>query len=250
MSVSYIKVGQTYSGVINGKPFTLSPDHMNYTAVVKALQKRQGNQALKMFNVKQSLKKYVSSSKRIRFDGENFYYRGKPIHDYNTEQILQLMKAGEPFVYMVKFLENCYQNPNPDSVVQLLKFLQHGNMPITEDGCFLTYKSVNKDYKDHHTNTYDNRVGKKPKMKRSDVDPNPNAACSCGFHVGSFNYADTFASQESSHLMCIKVNPKNCVSVPTDHSHAKLRVCEYEVISEIKDRAKLEGVVSRADKQI
>lgn len=241
--IAYIKSGQTYSGVVNGKPFTLSPDHYNYAAIVKALLKNQGNVALRLFNVKKALVKYVSKSKRVRFDGEQMFYRGKPIHNVITDKIMDLMRAGEPFTYMVRFLENCYANPNPDSIEQLLKFLEHGSMPITEDGCFITYKAVNKEYKDYHTGKFDNRVGKTCRMDRKLVDPNPNAACSTGFHVGSFNFAKSFGGCE--HLMMIKVNPKNCVSVPTDHSHEKLRVCEYLVVGEITDMVPLGEVLKR-----
>ena len=48
-------------------------------------------------------------------------------------------------------------------------------------------------------------------------------ACGHGFHVGTMNYASQFGGS-NRHLMACKVNPKDVVSVPYDHSCEKCRV--------------------------
>ena len=120
------------------------------------------------------------------------------------------------------------KNPSQRAINELYGFLEHGNMPITADGCFIAYKSVRTDFKDVHTGTYDNTPGNVHEMPYEHVDPNCEQHCSTGFHVGSYEYASTFGG---GNLILVKVNPADAVSVPTDHDAQKLRVCRYEVIS-------------------
>ena len=54
--------------------------------------------------------------------------------------------------------------------------------------------------------------------------------CASGLHIGSWQYANNFKGD--GHLMVVKCNPKNAVSVPQDENWQKLRACEYEVIAE------------------
>ena len=121
---------------------------------------------------------------------------------------------------MIKFLDNLMENPSKKSVDELYSFLEYGNLPITPDGCFLAYKGVTTDFKDCHTRSFDNSVGAINEMPRNQVNDDPNAACSVGFHVGTFNYARGFGQETT----IVKVDPADAVSVPHDHSCEKLRV--------------------------
>jgi hypothetical protein len=55
-------------------------------------------------------------------------------------------------------------------VTELYGFLEKGNLPITNDGHFLAYKKVRKDYKDCHSGTMDNSIGQVVEMERNQVD--------------------------------------------------------------------------------
>ena len=66
-------------------------------------------------------------------------------------------------------------------------------------------------------------------MERNKVDDNRDVTCSYGFHIASFDYADTF---QAGRMMIVKVNPKDVVSVPSDHGNQKCRVSRYEVVGE------------------
>ena len=50
-------------------------------------------------------------------------------------------------------------------------------------------------------------------------------------HIGSFDYANDWSS--GGKLLLVRFNPRDAVSVPSDCSCQKLRVCKYEVIKEI-----------------
>ena len=61
------------------------------------------------------------------------------------------MREGLPFEPLVKLFENLMKNISYQTRTQLYDFLEHKNLPITEDGCFLAYKAVNSDYKDKYS---------------------------------------------------------------------------------------------------
>jgi hypothetical protein len=126
-----------------------------------------------------------------------------------------------------EFWKNLKQNPSEDSRQDLYGFLEKNNVPLTPDGCFVAYKRITDDYKDIHTKTVDNSLGRVVKMDRSEVNPDRNQTCSFGLHVAAFEYA---SGQYSNGLLVeVIVNPKNVVAVPTDYNQQKMRVCEYKV---------------------
>lgn len=49
-------------------------------------------------------------------------------------------------------------------------------------------------------------------------------------HVGALDYIKSYGHQGDVVLL-VKVNPRDAVSVPSDHNAQKLRVCRYEVLS-------------------
>lgn len=170
----------------------------------------------------------------ITVDESNVYYNGVVVHNTICDRILEAAQLNLPIEPFTKFLENLMQNPSHQSVQELYGFLEHEHLPITEDGCFLAYKSVTHDYLDKHTETVSNKIGEKPSMPRNMVDDNRNSHCSKGYHVGAIEYAgpNGYFHRHGDHVMIVKVNPRDAVSVPTDHSMQKLRVCAYEVVDE------------------
>jgi hypothetical protein len=77
-------------------------------------------------------------------------------------------------------------------------------------------------------------------VPRSQVDGNRENGCGKGLHVGAIDYAKSYGginldedgdNDGGNQLMICKVNPRDVVSVPTDHKFQKLRTCRYEVVS-------------------
>ena len=138
---------------------------------------------------------------------------------------------------LFNFIEKLLDNPSNHSVEQLYNFLNYKELPIDPDGYVIGYKGVRDDYKDKYSGKFDNSVGQVLEMKRRNVDDDPNVGCSYGFHVGSFDYADSWANHDGR-LMVVRFDPQDAVSVPNDCQYQKLRVCKYEVIGEITDGRK------------
>lgn len=142
---------------------------------------------------------------------------------------MDMAARGEDPTPVYKFYEKLQRNPSWRSVQQLWQFLQHDNIPLTEDGCFLAYKGVNANFTDKHTGKVDNHPGKVNEMQRNMISDDPNQACHYGYHVGALSYARSFAGGGGKLVIC-KVDPEHVVCVPYDSSQEKMRVCKYEVL--------------------
>lgn len=224
------------SGVItaqvNGKLYSFAKDHMNYNLVKEALKDNKLEVIPKLADIPKSIQEFTGSN--VIVVNGNILYKNKPLENSLTRRILALMNEGFPFAPMLKFLENLMQNPSCHSVRELYNFLVHRNLPITEDGCFLAYKSVRPDYMDWHSNSILNSVGATiPPIERNEVDDNWRLDCSSGYHVGAMEYVDNF-HRHDGHVMIVKVNPKDVVSVPEGEC-TKCRVCWYEVVGEMQE---------------
>jgi hypothetical protein len=93
--------------------------------------------------------------------------------------------AGEDPTPLMKFWERLQRNPSFRSVQQLWNFMDHEGIPLTPEGTFLTYKSINGDLTDHHTGQVDNTPGVVNEMPRNKISDDPNEACHYGYHVGA-----------------------------------------------------------------
>lgn len=125
---------------------------------------------------------------------------------------------------------------------QLSEFLRRNKVPITPDGCFLTYKGVKKDddgnLVDLHTGTFRNNVGDTVQMDRSLVQQDPTVTCAPGLHVAAYGYVrECYGGSEF--IIC-KVDPLDVVSVPTDYDAQKMRTCRYRVIGKLSDKVEIE----------
>lgn len=223
---------------INKKSYIINKDNPGYSRILDILHTSNyeecGDQLLSLATVKDAIISYVKSAD-IEIKNDEIYYKGSVVHNCLTERILDLCRNNYPFEPMLKFLENILENPSFRAVNELYKFLEHKGLPITSDGCFIGYKKVQDDYKDWYSGKYDNSVGAKPKMDRREVDEDSTKDCSYGFHIGTLEYARDDFHSGSGRIMICKVNPKDCVSVPSDFNFSKLRVCEYEVIDELEN---------------
>ena len=121
-------------------------------------------------------------------------------------------------------------NPSRRAVNELYAFLSHKNLPVTDAGTFLAYKSVRSDYTDHHTGDFNNSIGNTLEMTRNNVCDDHNQGCSIGFHAGSLEYASSFGGADSV-LLIVEIDPADVVSVPSDCECQKLRTCKYKVVA-------------------
>lgn len=160
------------------------------------------------------------------------HYMDEPIHSALSERILWGLEQGFDMLPYMRFLDNCMDNPSSQAIEEMYTFIENAKMGITDDGHILAYKKVNADYKDIYTGTFDNSVGQIVEMRRNLVNEDRTQTCSSGLHFCSMSYLPSYGSANGSHVMIVKVNPRDVVSVPTDYSFAKARCCRYEVVDE------------------
>jgi len=160
-------------------------------------------------------------------------YNNKPVDAFFGKKILEFKKAGKPYDYLFRFYKRVLENPSKNSQKQLFKFLMNNSMPITEDGYFIAYKAVNKNFTDKHTGSMDCSIGNMVTMEREKVTDNPNIACSAGLHIGSFNYAWNQFGGKTALTLAVLVDPADVVSVPFDYNYEKCRCCAYKPLQTV-----------------
>lgn len=192
-------------------------------------------------NKLQEIPALVSAAKRIEiFSKGNFrvedgrvMVNGVAAPHALSNKIIRFSNEGLPFQPLVKFAENLQANPSFRAVNELFTFLEKNDHPITENGNFIAYKRVRSTFKDIHSNTMDNSVGKTVEINRNQVDEDSSRTCSHGLHVANWTYAHTqFASSDASSdiMLEVEVNPADVVAIPADYNNAKMRVCKYNVL--------------------
>ena len=233
---STIQTGQNLVVVFNealslglGRTVSVNKDNPIYKNLLKALEIGDLDRIKNSLSLANALSNY--SDGRFEMVGEDIYVRDQKAPQVISQTIMRFMEQSLDFMPLVKFWDNLSQNPVAESREELYGYLATNHFAITEDGCFLAYKKVCGDFKDIYSKTFDNSPGQILKMDRHLVDHDRRRTCSNGFHVCSWNYLSIFGTGPGNRVVLVKVNPMDAISVPSDNE-AKLRVCEYEVLSE------------------
>lgn len=172
----------------------------------------------------------------------------EPINDAMSTVVVRYLSEGnDDAMPLVRFLERLSKNPSYNSREQLWDFVQKNGIHIDDEGYLILYKGVNPTdeqgvYKssshgvafvngDRQEGQIHTRYGDVVTMPREQINDNPNASCAAGLHAGAWEYARGFAPV----LITVRVDPADVVSVPTDCSSQKVRVCKY-LIMDVLDR--------------
>jgi hypothetical protein len=219
-----------------GRPVSISAEDPSYAQIRDLLKAGAGEtEILEVLDAaKQELQESIEtigdSGVAIRSDGL-VTLEGQVIDNSLTRRMLTMREEGFDLKPMAAFLVNLQKNPSYRARKELYTFLEVGQLPLTPDGCFLAYKVVRPDYKDYHTGTFDNSVGQVLSMPREEVDDDCNHTCSAGLHFCSLDYLQHFGGT-NGHVMILKINPADVVSIPADYNNTKGRCCRYEVVGE------------------
>jgi len=228
MSYPYLIQGKNIVVVIGTNSHTVSSSHISYEKIKEAIKANDWESVKDLIEPKKVVLNYGQGN--VAVQGDKLFWKGTELHNAMSTRMIQMLQDGFPIEPMVNFMENLFQNPSHRAVNELYGFLEKNNLPITADGHFLAYKKVRGDFKDCHTGTMDNSVGKIVEMERNQVDDNANQTCSTGLHFCSQNYLNHFGGERT---MILKINPADVVSIPTDYDFSKGRACRYEVIGEL-----------------
>lgn len=187
--------------------------------------------------------RFEKLSERVSVAHGRVYFDGDEIDSSLTQQIIRFLDSDEDdWRPLVNFFEKVQSNPIDHSKEQLFDWLKlHDTITITPEGDLIGYKGVHSDGNGgyvsgfsgtaivdgvRHTGKIPNAVGSTVEMPRSEVAHDPATACSYGLHVGTYDYARSYAQAA---MLAVRINPRDVVSVPTDAGGAKVRVCRYKV---------------------
>jgi uncharacterized protein YpiB (UPF0302 family) len=225
-----IYTGTTISFMHNSKFQQVHLSHPKFQEIVTLCKDGDFGTAASLVDLKSVVSKALAGSAAELRD-DNVYYKGKIVRSVLAQRIISMAREGFEAAPLLLFLENLMLNPSNRAVEELYGFLEASSLPITDDGCFLAYKSVRQDYMDHHSGTMDNSVGSVVSMERNKVDEDKDRTCSYGLHFAAHEYAAGFGS--SGRMVVLKINPRDVVAIPSDYANQKGRCASYEVIEEV-----------------
>lgn len=222
------------------KPLSVASANPMYSDIKAKIGKGITNGLFELVNLAARIKHHSKGKFTLveQEDGtDTIFLFGKPMPKALSDLVIKFTESGSPTEILEKFWNNCCANPSEESRQALYSFICANNMTLTDDGCFIGYRAIRHDWKDYHTGTMDNSIGSTPEVKRADVDPNSSNICSRGLHVAAWRYAEGF-KQSGGRLIEVKVNPADVVTVPPDYNQQKMRVCKFNVLSEILEERK------------
>lgn len=241
MSLAFIATETSVTIILNGKHYVIGNTHLNYKAILKAIKDNDLQKLETLIDIPATVKQ--TSGGRVEVVGDNVYLDGEIVHNVVAQRLVEHVKKGIPVDHLMRFIERLYANPSKNSVDQLYNFLEHVGLPITTDGHVLGYKGIRSNFYDKHSGKILNSVGSVIEMPRNKVADDPNNGCSYGLHIGTLDYARSWGDI----VVLVKFDPADCVSVPNDSNHQKLRVCKYEVLSVYDGDKVLSGAVYNDD---
>lgn len=232
-TLKYVLTPSNLTVLLGSRPYNIAKTDSIYADVVELVKANATEDAvLAVINRAQAaVQKAAQITPNIAISNGVVTFKGQSIDNSLTTRMLQMLDEGFDLIPMAKFLENLMENPSYRAVSELYGFLEKGNMPITPDGHFMAYKAVRPDYKDIHSGTMDNSIGRVVEMPRNGVDEDKNRTCSAGLHFCSFDYLPHFA-HANGHIVLVKINPRDVVAIPADYNDTKGRTCRYEVTGE------------------
>ncbi len=226
MSYPCILTEKQFTVYVFGIPKMIHSNNCNFEAVVAAYRRNDFDEILKLIDKKAGIETFCDG--KIELRDNQLYYGEEILDNVLTLRLLKMKKEGFNVDPLVNFMAKLIKNPSYQSKQDLYRFLEHNNMPITEEGDFLGYKWVRDDYRDVHSGKTYNGVGETVEMRREFVDSDNTKTCSTGLHICSHKY-----TKFGARLLLCSISPEDVVAVPPDYNDSKMRVCKYRIIKEI-----------------
>ncbi len=209
--------------------------------VVKADKELSTKEKLQTVNISEDEIQDFSKG-QIKISDNQLFWRGEKVNNKKLiDFIAHYRGIGADISFIERFMEKLYSNPDQKARDDIFDFIVN-RCGIMDDGDFIAYKRVKANYKDCHSGTMDNSIGKTVSMDRKKCDSNPNQTCSAGLHVCTKGYLSSFGGDR---VVLCKVNPKDVVAIPRDYNSMKMRTCEYKVIGEVKDQKDFVDIIER-----
>lgn len=263
--IPYNTNGDTWTFFIpeTGKIFTVFGNDARLQAIQEAVLENDETKLLELLNKDEkeytmdTVREYVNSASfgNLKFEEKSVdgvtvrvvTYKTQVLPEILSNYLFNLYNEGcTNFEHYFKFLDNILNNHSERARNELYSFLASRHLPITDNGTFIAYKGVDTNMWSINGNketrvlsgTVDknghilNTPGSVITVVTEDVDTNCHNYCSCGLHVGTWEYASNFGSV----VVAVEVNPADVVSVPLDCSCEKCRVSSYKVLQVLSDQ--------------
>lgn len=246
MGLPHIKDNQNnWTVVCQGESFQFDPTNPEYIGLMECVKVGDSEEFYRLISVGTVIEDWSEGKLNLK-DGFLFY-EGEMVAQQPTERMIDLLKNNWDHQPMVKYLDLLYSNVSNRAVRESYDWCAHKGLPISEDGYLIGYKGVIKysgpdcfdkmgrqiiegDLVDKYTGkSYRNNPGDTNNMARRSVDDDHENGCSQGLHVGTFEYAKSWAGPGGV-VVLVKFSPADIVSVPSDCEFQKLRCSNYEVL--------------------
>ena len=227
----------------NGVIRSIGGDHPGFASIVKALEGKESDEKIEGLLDPANLifAKTSKVSERVTLAGGTLLFDGDPLDGPLAEFIVNIAQNSDnkaSYEAWILFMEKLATNPSDESKEHLFAFMTSHGLTVNPDGDIVLYKGVRSDGTSIHagfgivdgkqmTGNLPNEVGSVLEFPRSKVNANRGIACATGLHAGTFDYASGFAQ---GRLLTVAINPRDVVSVPSDHNDAKVRVSRYTVL--------------------
>lgn len=227
-----ISQNQTILAAVGGKSFTIDATAPYYDKIKEAINNQDDEMFLRYADISTSVAK--SSDSKISFDGGALRYNGALIDNSLSRRIVDFVRNGFKCDPLIKFLENCYENPNPTVIDRLYDFMENNCIMIDADGYVVGYKKVREDGYDYYSGTVLYEIGAVVDMDRENCDLDSRRTCSYGLHIGSKHYAQNVWHSGEGKVLILRTHPKDVTAIPEEAGAHKLRSCRVEVLAEYK----------------
>lgn len=221
-AIPYVLKNDYIQVILEGQPFSLTATHPTFKKLKSAIKDKDWAKVPKLVSLAKTLQ--FESFGKVTVENGKVFYKNEEIKNVLASKISELIRRDKPVTYLIKFLDKLYMNPSSEARDEFYGWLASADLPITDDGEFLAYKSVDDNLKDQHTHTIDNRPGQIILGDRSWFDTNYRHQCSTGYHICSKQYG-----LYGQRVLAVKASPADVLSA----QGGKLRVVNYEVLKEL-----------------
>lgn len=237
----------------NGNLLVADQDHPNFNEIVTSVvnEDAESSDIEALFDASAKANQFFEPlTERVSVSNGHVFFDGDPVDNSLTKHIVRFLSEDiSDWWPLVKFFENVQSNPSENSKAQLYDWVRRHDLTLDADGNIIAYKGC-MDVEGQAVSTWSgraivdgkvvvgnipNEIGATIEMPRSSVEDNPDAACSTGLHVGTYDYASFYARP---YLLTVAVNPRDVVSVPYDGDAEKVRVCRYSVVDITEEEIK------------
>ncbi len=229
MKINYIITENTVTVNFSGKSHTFYAGTKEFEDIILAIKENDMDSIPEIVDLATQIEEYSNEEFKVK-DGV-IYLDNFAVPSRLSGRILEFKDKELPYEPLVNFARKLSLNPSNRAVNELFGFLETNKHPITEDGNFIAYKGITKNWKDCYTGTIDNSIGTTVSMPRNMVNEDCNQVCSTGLHVANYMYShNNYGFGNAGITIEVEVDPADVVSVPVDYDGAKMRVSRYTVI--------------------